>query len=209
MEFGSGSGSSKEKEFYLETEPGVFVAMELSRGKLHSDSWQKAPPTHLFCLDRPVTGDWSEHPMFEGHDWNYPVETFAINLRDSGLSKTKNWRFYGADSWIAYLLGNSYLAMRTWDLIAVARALKAESDGQRAIHLHAHDEFVPVALHAAALEPELFESVTLHGGIRSWEEVIDSRDPIPQLHNVVHGALRHYDLLDLVDLIGEEKVIWK
>lgn len=205
----TGSGVSQGQEVHLETEPGIRVALERSRSKHHGDEWGDASPAHLFCLDRPVTGNWSDHSMFEDHDWSYPTETFAINLRDSGLSKTKNWRFYGADSWIAYMLGDSYLAMRTWDLIAVARALKAESDGQRPIHLHAHDEFVPVALHAAALEPELFESVTLHGGVQSWEEVIDSRDPIPRLHNVVHGALRHYDLPDLVDLIGEEKVIWK
>lgn len=132
-----------------------------------------------------------------------------VNLRDSGLSKTKNWRFYGADAWIAYLLGDSYLAMRTEDLIAVARVLNAESEEGRPIHLHAHEEFVPVALHAAALEPGLFESVTLHGGIQSWEEIIDSRNPVPQWHNVVHGALRHYDLPDLIDLIGADKVRFK
>jgi hypothetical protein len=128
-----------------------------------------------------------------------------LNLRDSGLTKTKNWRFYGADQWISYMLGTSYLAMRTEDLIAVTKFLKAEKGG-RSIHLHAEPEFVPVAIHAAALEPALFDSLTLDGGITTWDAVIESRDPLPHLHNVIHGALRHYDLSDLLEMIPEEQV---
>lgn len=132
-----------------------------------------------------------------------------VNLRDSGLSRTRNWRFPGADAWIAYMLGDSYLAMRTMDLLRVTRKLQEERKSERPIHLHAEGELVPVALHAAALNPELFASVTLHGGLGSWEEVIESRNPVPHLPNVVHGALRHYDLPDLVELIGPEKVTWE
>lgn len=128
-----------------------------------------------------------------------------LNLRDSGLTKTKNWRFYGADQWISYMLGTSYLAMRAEDLIAITKFLKAEKGG-RSIHLHAESEFVPVAIHAAALEPALFDSLTLDGGITTWDAVIESRDPIPHLHNVIHRALRHYDLSDLLKMIPEEQV---
>ena len=103
------------------------------------------------------------------------------------------------------MLGTSYLAMRTEDLIAITKFLKAEKGG-RSIHLHAEPEFVPVAIHAAALEPALFDSLTLDGGITTWDAVIESRDPLPHLHNVIHGALRHYDLSDLLEMIPEEQV---
>ena len=62
-------------------------------------------------------------------------------------------------------------------------------------------ELVPPAIHAAALEPELFEAVTLHGGLSSWKPLLDSIDPMKHFHNVVHGALLHYDLGDLLPLI--------
>jgi dienelactone hydrolase len=129
-------------------------------------------------------------------------DTLTVDLRDLGETKTKNWRFYGADWWIAYMLGDSYLAMRTADIVSIAKHWKPGEP----LHLHAWGETVPAALHAAAIEPGLFDSVTLHGGLTSWESLLDSRDPIPHLHNQVHGALRHYDLPDLIPLIGKEKL---
>lgn len=129
-------------------------------------------------------------------------EVLTVDLRDLGETKTKNWRFYGADWWIAYMLGDSYLAMRAADIVAIAKHWKPGEP----LHLHAWGETVPTALHAAALAPDLFASVTLHGGLTSWESLLDSRDPIPHLHNQVHGALRHYDLTDLTALIGKEKI---
>ncbi|MCB1092935.1 MAG: hypothetical protein KDL87_15465, partial [Verrucomicrobiae bacterium] len=145
------------------------------------------------------------HPMLKKAASTEGRDVMVINLRDSGFTKTKNWRFYGADAWIAYMLGDGYLAMRSRDLISVAKSLKATGDSP-AIHLHAAGEFVPAALHAAALEPDLFEGVTLHGGLRSWETLMNSRNPIPEWHNAVHGVLKFYDLPDLVELIGPDKV---
>ena len=63
------------------------------------------------------------------------------------------------------------------------------------------------ALHAAALKPEAFTSVTVREMIPSWTEVVRSPASLNQAANVVHGALRHYDLPDLVELAGgSEKV---
>ncbi len=204
---GTGGGTNHVAEMVFETEPGIRVPAHRTYLEIHSEDWPGATPIELHCLD----AAWSllsgpQSPALEADPGADRSERVVINLRDSGFSKTRNWRFHGADGWIAQMLGTSYLAMRTRDLITVARALKREGGGDRPIRLHAGDEFVPVALHAAALEPDLFESVTLHGGIRSWEEVIDSRDPVPHFHQVVHGALKHYDLPDLVELIGREKV---
>ncbi|MCP5540843.1 MAG: acetylxylan esterase [Akkermansiaceae bacterium] len=127
----------------------------------------------------------------------------SVDLRDIGETRTRVWRFPGADAWIAYLLGDSYLAMRTEDVIAIAKGWKP---GEPPV-LHAWGELVPVAIHAAALEPDLFESVTLHGGLTSWESLLDARDPLPHWHSVVHGALRHYDLADLLEMIPAEKLV--
>jgi hypothetical protein len=48
--------------------------------------------------------------------------------------------------------------------------------------------------------------VTLRKMIASWESVAAASETFDQVVNVVHGALKHYDLPDLVGLVGREKV---
>jgi hypothetical protein len=63
------------------------------------------------------------------------------------------------------------------------------------------------ALHAAALEPQLFSSVRIVRALGEWANVIECRIHEDQLVNAVHGALAVYDLPDLVDLIGSKVTI--
>ena len=109
---------------------------------------------------------------------------------------------------IAYMLGESYLRYRTQQILALGQMIGSNAKKKPPIHLHAYGEIVPAALHAAALEPDLFESITLHGGLKSWESLMRDPQPTKHVHNVVHGALRAYDLPDLVDLIPEKKLKW-
>ena len=62
------------------------------------------------------------------------------------------------------------------------------------------------ALHAAAVEPSLFASVKLTGGLASWSSVI--HHPLTPLSaaQIVHGALPVYDLPDLAATLGEKLV---
>ncbi len=108
----------------------------------------------------------------------------------------------------AYLVGKSYAGMRAADVEAWAEALKSGVLGIEfdAVELRATGETTIPALHAAALNPELFSSVTLRRMIPSWEAVVSAPETHDQAVNMVHGVLRHYDLTDLVDLAGEAKV---
>ena len=63
------------------------------------------------------------------------------------------------------------------------------------------------ALHAAALEPNLFGSVRLIRGLTSWSNIIESGLSRNQLVNAVHGALTTYDLPDLARVLGDHLVI--
>jgi hypothetical protein len=63
------------------------------------------------------------------------------------------------------------------------------------------------ALHAAALESSLFSSVKLSGSLTSWASVIERRVTLNQFVNVVHGALREYDLPDLAACLGARLLI--
>jgi hypothetical protein len=103
------------------------------------------------------------------------------------------------DTFAAYLLGTSYLAKRAEDVLVCAHAAAAlGGNAPREMNLWATGQAVPAALHAAALEPGLFQKVTLQGGLRSWSEVLAAPLAENQLVNVVHGALRVYDLPDLL-----------
>jgi pimeloyl-ACP methyl ester carboxylesterase len=87
----------------------------------------------------------------------------------------------------------------------VAYYEKQRSD-PRQVHLVGVGQAGIVALHAAALRPELFASVTLRDTPRDWASVVRQHVPAGQLDATVHGALEVYDLPDLVSLAGEDKV---
>lgn len=109
---------------------------------------------------------------------------------------------------LSYLLGKPLVGYRVKDALAAARFLtrgQGES-GPRQVHLVGAGQAGIVALHAAAMQPELFASVTLHETPRDWASVVRQSEPAGQLESTVHGALRVYDLPDLVRLIGKEKV---
>ncbi len=131
----------------------------------------------------------------------------SVDLCDIGETRTGNWRFYGADSFIALMLGESFLKYRVEEILAIADS-ERDIHTVKGIHIHAYGELVPAALHAVALKPDLFESVTLHGGLRSWESLMREADSVPHTHNVIHGVLKIYDLPDLLKMIPEGKVRW-
>ena len=61
-------------------------------------------------------------------------------------------------------------------------------------------------LHAAALHPGLYFKVTIRDSLTTWQSVIETPVTIRQLENTVHGALKFYDLPDLIELAGPDKV---
>jgi len=110
--------------------------------------------------------------------------------------------------YLAYLLGRSFVGMRTNEVLRWSNDLSRYRSNKNPlpIQLIATGEAAIPALHAAALEPARFESVRLTGMIRSWAEVVATPESVNQLVNAVHGALRHYDLSDLVELSGKDLV---
>ncbi len=139
----------------------------------------------------------------------------AVDLR--GLGETQNTRKHGfaeyigsewREIYLAYMLDTSYLAMRAQDVLACARFLAGWEAGGRPnrVHLISIGRTGPAALHAAALEPQRFDSVTLRNSLISWSSVVGTPLARNQLVNVVHGALRSYDLPDLLATLPADKV---
>lgn len=136
----------------------------------------------------------------------------AVDIRGVGETKPGGKHSYASylpiewrDTTIAYLLGKSLLAMRAEDILVSARFLATREGSGKPdrVNLVSIGRLGPAALHAAALEPDLFGKVRVHRGLISWSNVVHTPLSKGQWVNLVHGALRTYDLPDLAATLRE------
>jgi pimeloyl-ACP methyl ester carboxylesterase len=156
-----------------------------------------------------ATGGPIEQLLSEGH------VVLAVDLRGMGETANRNRKWYGGafgpasgDFFLAYLLGKSLIGLWTEDALTCGRFLASyETHGApRKVHLVGIGQAGLPALHAAALEPDFFATLTLRRTLGSWAEVVRAPTAASQLPTVVHGALRFYDLPDLIASLGAGKV---
>ncbi len=119
--------------------------------------------------------------------------------------------FFGRNSkeiFLAYMLGKSYVGMRTEIALACGRLLSRGLDDAAPcpVRLVGVGKAGVAALHAAALESELFCSVEICRSLATWTDVLRTPLHRNQLINVVHGALKIYDLPDLAGSLPDAKV---
>ncbi len=137
----------------------------------------------------------------------------AVDLRGQGETASGtgqpdallgDWKpFY-----LAYLLGKSYVGMHTEDALAAGHFVAYyQTEKPRQVHLVGVGQAAIPALHAAALEPELFTTVTLRRAPRDWNSIVGQSAPASRLTSTVHGALAVYDLPDLVRSLGKDKIV--
>ncbi|MFA6240475.1 MAG: hypothetical protein WC655_06080 [Candidatus Hydrogenedentales bacterium] len=137
----------------------------------------------------------------------------AVDLRGMGQTRASDTDAYYTHSWqdayTAYLLGRSYVGMRAEDVLVCARyaAERVTSDQLQPVMLVAVGNVGIPALHAAALEPDLFQSVAISRMLVSWSNVIEKRLSKDLMASMVHGVLARYDLPDLVASLGEKIVV--
>jgi len=136
----------------------------------------------------------------------------AVDLRGVGETHGVGQPYFepyfgsdGQDFYIAYVLGRSYVGMRAEDVLVCARLLQQKQSRQLSLIAIGHVG-IP-ALHAAALEPDLFGSVKLMRTLISWSNVVEIGKSQVQLVNTVHGALTVYDLPNLAETLGEKLTI--
>jgi dienelactone hydrolase len=109
---------------------------------------------------------------------------------------------------LATMLDKPYLAMRAEDIMVCARFLAGYGapEPTRPVHLVAVGASGPAAIHAAALQSDLFVSLRLERVLQSWDAVVRTPEAVRQLENTVHGALRRYDLTDLLASLPPDSV---
>ena len=137
----------------------------------------------------------------------------AVDLRGTGQTQAaatdSGYSDEFKDAYLAYLLGRSYVGMRAEDVLVCARYAAERAAGGRegVVRLVAVGNVGIPALHAAALEPSLFRSVTLSRSLISWSNVIHNRLNKGLVTHVVHGALAHYDLPNLAATLGDKLTV--
>lgn len=126
----------------------------------------------------------------------------STGQKDASLT---DWKTF----YLGYLLGESVVGIRVEDTLAAADFVayyQKDRDKPRRMHLVAVGQSTIIALHAAALHPELFESVNLKQTPESWSSVVRNSSPTGQLDSTIHGVLQSYDWQDLIPLAGPGKV---
>jgi len=137
----------------------------------------------------------------------------AVDLRGTGETAQRRQKKFSShfgrdwkDCYSAYMLGRSYVGMRAEDTLLCARWL-AKREKKASVDMVAVGHVGVPALHAAALEQDLFASVKLTRTLTSWSDVLRKRIVKRQLINTVHGALEVYDLPDLASAVGKKLTI--
>ncbi len=112
----------------------------------------------------------------------------AVDLPGTGQTKAASET---DDGYMAYLLGRSYVGLRAENILIAARWLKEQAAAGQAgaIGLVAVGGVGIPALHAAAMEPELFQSVKAFPHAVAWSGVVRTRLAKLPISQVVHGAL--------------------
>ena len=129
----------------------------------------------------------------------------AVDLRGLGETHSEPNQWYGgrnghdgANVAVAYMLGRSYVAMRAEDILVAAQVAQGLVDGAPPVQLVARGAQAAIpALHAAALERSLFDTVDLQGALPSFEQIVENPLASDQLVHTIQGALTVYDLTDL------------
>jgi len=128
----------------------------------------------------------------------------AVDLPGSGQTQSKS---ESKDVFTAYLLGRSYVGLQAEHVVICARYARELSNDGDGVELVSVGQVGIPALHAAALEPDLFQSAKLVRTLKFWSSVIPN--PRTQVSNaqVVYGALTTYDLPDLVSVLGAKLTV--
>jgi hypothetical protein len=130
----------------------------------------------------------------------------AVDVCGVGQIQSHN---LGWDVGTAYLLGRSYVGLRAEDILVSARYAREQfsTGGDEPVHLIAVGQVGIAALHAAVLEPDLFQSVQIQRTLAAWSDAVHARLTRIRPVDIVHGALEAYDLPDLASVLGAKLTI--
>lgn len=198
-------GGARMEKLVYQTEPGIPVP-----AVLYQPAGEGRRPASILVHGRgkAFTRDLALARLAQGE------AVLAIDVRGMGetegaAAKGGDWPRYFGDydaAMTAILLARPLAGMRAEDISAGVSLLAAHSgiDATR-IALYGWDAGAIPALYAAAFDSRI-AAVTLNGLLTSYESVIRQRIHRRVFEHIVVGALRSYDLPDLIRWIAPRKV---
>ncbi len=190
-------GKGQIEKLILKPEPGIYLPALLYRP-------DTIKPGRVVLYVNEAGKEKADFNVLSGEG----AMVLAVDLRGTGETRQTKQKAAGEDialDWedqmAAYALGRSYVGMRAEDVLTCALYAMDRTNAKQ-VQLIAEGNVGVPALHAAALEPNLFEAVKLIHTLRSWSDVVQAKATNNQLDNAVQGALLVYDLPDLVKLLG-------
>ncbi len=137
---------------------------------------------------------------------------FAVDLRGTGETFPEKAVWYnkrfgpdGKHLAVAYLLGKNYIGTWAEDVLKSARWLLENESlplDQHKLTIVTGGRIGAAGLHAAAVESQLIDKITLIQSLGAMELIVSSPLSDDQFVNCIHGALRAYDLPDLARYLG-------
>jgi len=138
----------------------------------------------------------------------------AVDLRGTGETQPAKATWYqkrfgidGRQLATAYLLGKNYVGIWGEEILQAGRWLlknPAASAGDGKLTLVTEGRLGVAALHAAAVEADLFSHVSIFHTLPDWRTIVGSKLHEDQFVYVIHGAAREYDLPDLIAVLGQK-----
>lgn len=128
-------------------------------------------------------------------------EVWAMDLRGIGELRNRSssnqlgdWKTF----YMAYLLDQSLVGPRAEDILNLVRWMQSVGKAE-SVHILTDGEANVAALHAIAVEPQLFDGHTFQN-VTPWQVVCEDPNPEGKLPNTIHGVLKQYDLNQLIRL---------
>jgi hypothetical protein len=115
---------------------------------------------------------------------------------------TKEYR----NAMISLHIGNPLIGQRVIDIISILDFCNVEPDlAHHPVAVYANGTYGPAVLHAAYLDGRIVK-VQLEKSIKSYEEFLMNPLQNEMYTNVLYGVLQYYDLPNLIEKIGVNKV---
>ncbi len=185
-------------------------------GLLFSSKTKPATSSAILYVD----GRGKDHDADEGKwieklvvDSGYIV--FAVDVRGFGetvdnpaKNESKHKNNEHRNTVISLYAGKTLIGQRVTDIMKSLDVLLARDDVDTSnISIVGIDRAGPVVMHAAALE-EKFKSITIRLSDSSWVNIVGSPLSSNKMTHIVPGALKYYDLPDIVASISPRPVFY-
>lgn len=131
---------------------------------------------------------------------------FGETADPSNLNDSKYWNWEYRTSMASMHLGKSIMGQRVIDVITVLDFINQTSNlNSRTIKLVANGLYGPTALHASYLDDRIAET-EVSRSIKSFYEYLENPLQKDIYTNVLYGVLKYYDLKDLINLTGKNRI---